>query len=341
MTDPSAREIELKDIKVVEKYEEDDEPSPTVTLAEKPPPEIKPTSRYGNVSTHLSITLYMLSSSMMLIINKVTIVLFPFPTALLALQLIFSSGVVWGLGMIGFLPVGTLNSKDIKAYYRVAILFLLNIYTNMKALQHSNVETIIVFRTCTTVAVAAGDFFLLKNFNPSPSVLLSLSTIVGGAFLYVGLDDQLKIESIEWTSIYFFIQCCEVLYVKYVTSTVQMSNWTRSFYNNFLCLGPVIAMCYYTEAQQLATYVCDRHLSVLAGFFLLLSCAMGLMISWTGFWCRTEISATSFSVVGNMNKVLTVAVNLSIWDKHASTSGFIGLAVSLVGGALYGWATTR
>jgi len=62
---------------------------------------------------------------------------------------------------------------------------------------------------------------------------------------------------------------------------------------------------------------------------------VGIGISISGFMCREAISATSFSVVGNMNKVLTVFVNFLIWNKHASPAGLASLFICLMGGAYY------
>ena len=45
--------------------------------------------------------------------------------------------------------------------------------------------------------------------------------------------------------------------------------------------------------------------------------------------------ATTYTVVGVMNKMLTVTVNVLIWDKHASASGIGALCVCLLGGSLY------
>ena len=39
--------------------------------------------------------------------------------------------------------------------------------------------------------------------------------------------------------------------------------------------------------------------------WLLLSCVVGTGISWAGFSCQTVISATAYTVVGVMNKMLT------------------------------------
>ena len=76
-------------------------------------------------------------------------------------------------------------------------------------------------------------------------------------------------------------------------------------------------------------------------FWLALSCAIGMGISWAGFWCQSLVSATTYTVVGVMNKMLTVTVNVMIWDKHASAYGIMSLVVCLVGGTLYQQAPLR
>ena len=48
------------------------------------------------------------------------------------------------------------------------------------------------------------------------------------------------------------------------------------------------------------------------------SCAGGLGMSYFSFALRAVVSATLFSVIGNVCKVLTILTNLFIWDKHSS-----------------------
>ena len=68
---------------------------------------------------------------------------------------------------------------------------------------------------------------------------------------------------------------------------------------------------------------------------LVVSCAAGVAMSYFAFLCRAAISATSFTIVGNVCKVLTVLINVSIWDKHASPEGLGALLVCLVAAAAY------
>ena len=51
---------------------------------------------------------------------------------------------------------------------------------------------------------------------------------------------------------------------------------------------------------------------------LVLSCVGGIGMSYFSFALRAAISATTFSVIGNICKVLTILVNSLMWDQHAS-----------------------
>lgn len=52
-------------------------------------------------------------------------------------------------------------------------------------------------------------------------------------------------------------------------------------------------------------------------------------ISFAGFKCQQLITATAYTVVGVMNKMLTVTINVMIWDKHASGIGIASLCGAL------------
>ena len=72
-----------------------------------------------------------------------------------------------------------------------------------------------------------------------------------------------------------------------------------------------------------------------------LSCIFGLAISFFGFSCRRAISATGFTVLGIVNKLLTVVINFVIWDKHSTFVGTIGLLICMIGGVMYQQSTSN
>jgi hypothetical protein len=47
------------------------------------------------------------------------------------------------------------------------------------------------------------------------------------------------------------------------------------------------------------------------------------------------ISATSFTLVGVVNKFLTLLLNVIIWDKHSSPTGILAVCICLLCGVFY------
>ena len=68
---------------------------------------------------------------------------------------------------------------------------------------------------------------------------------------------------------------------------------------------------------------------------LALSCLCGLGMSHATYMLRGAVSATAFTVVGIMCKMLTVIINCAIWDQHANSSGIGFLMVCLMAGSFY------
>merc|ERR1719469_1722532 len=66
-----------------------------------------------------------------------------------------------------------------------------------------------------------------------------------------------------------------------------------------------------------------------------LSCVVGVAISYAGFNLRKLVSATSFTVVGVVCKLVTVLINDLIWAKHSNVIGHLGLGVCITAGFVY------
>lgn len=88
------------------------------------------------------------------------------------------------------------------------------VYSNMKVLQHANVETFIVFRSITPLIVCVADAFFRPHVASLPSgrTALSLFTIFLGAAGYTALDSTFTATSYGWGALYVTIFCVEMVY---------------------------------------------------------------------------------------------------------------------------------
>lgn len=287
---------------------------------------------------------YALCSSLLAVINKYAITKFNYPGLLTALQYLTSALGVWILGKLGFLYHDPFTVDMAKKYMPAAFVFFLAIFTNTNLLRHANVDTFIVFRSCTPLLVALADTTFRKQPLPSKLTFVSLLVILGGAVGYVATDSGFTLTAYSWAFAYLVIITTEMVYIKHMVTNLGLNTWGFVFYNNLLSLmmAPVfwIITGEYNEVFDALAASSGDWFNTTAFFAVALSCVFGGMISFFGFAARKAISATAFTVTGVVNKFLTVAINVMIWDKHASPFGLVCLLFTIAGGVLYQQSVT-
>ncbi|XP_071717208.1 GDP-fucose transporter 1-like [Rutidosis leptorrhynchoides] len=287
---------------------------------------------------------YALCSSLLSVINKFAITKFNYPGLLTALQYLVSALGVWLLGKLGFLNHDPFTLATAKKFLPAAIVFYLAIFTNTNLLRHANVDTFIVFRSLTPILVAIADTMFRKQPIPSKLTFVSLLVIMGGAIGYVATDSGFTLTAYSWAFAYLITITTEMVYIKHMVTNLGLNTWGFVFYNNLLSLmmAPLFWVITGEYTDVFAAVGANRGnlFEAVAFTAVSLSCVFGLAISFFGFACRKAISATAFTVTGVVNKFLTVAINVLIWDKHASPFGLFCLLVTIAGGILYQQSVT-
>lgn len=281
-----------------------------------------------------AVALYAACSSTLLVINKVAVHLIPDPSFVLFCQFLSSCVFVRLLKVIRpEMDIELLNAQKAWKFAIAAIIFFICLLSNTQALKSVNVETVIVVRSLSPIAVAILDRIALGRPLPEARAQAALLLIACGAVIYVATDAGFVVSGYAWVSVYFLFIVIEMVFVKFVLETLPMSTWTRVYYNNALGLPLAAVSCFATGGGELAFLRNEWTLGAVAA--LLLSCVVGIAISYAGFNLRNMISATSFTVVGVVCKLATVLINDMIWTKHANFWGHCGLFICLEAGFLY------
>ena len=112
----------------------------------------------------------------------------------------------------------------------------------------------------------------------------------------------------------------------------------RGFYTNAFAIPPTALLFYATgeNAEVGDTYVGEN-----AMLWLGASCAMGVGISYSGWKTRTVITATTFTLVGVLNKMATIAFTVIVWPADASFASIAALVFCILFGLLYQDAPKR
>ena len=87
--------------------------------------------------------------------------------------------------------------------------------------------------------------------------------------------------------------------------------------------------------HQVETYPHIYNVSAAGWCVLLFSCVTGTLIGYSAWFCRASLSATTFTLIGVVNKFLTILLNVVVWDQHSTPAGIAAVCVCLAAGIFY------
>jgi len=297
-----------------------------------------------------SVIAYSLCSGSLVLVNKLILHHLPFPSIVITIQLLASIFLIYGANMFGVIDVDSIKWEFLKPYLIYTVAFSLGVYTNMMCLNTSNIETVIVARALSPLLVCALDPIFLGRELPSRQSVAALSLIAIGALGYAATDDKFNSQGLSayvYPFFYLVMITFEMVYGKKVVRSVAFKTVSGPVqYTNLLGWPPMIAFAFMGgEFTSFSEFMHEKNahtigelISVMpneATALLILGCIVGTGIGYSGWWCRKQVSATSFTLIGVINKCITVLVNLMIWDQHAPPMGIISLFLCIIGGSFY------
>lgn len=154
-------------------------------------------------------------SRSVMIVNKWALKVFPFPGTLMTLQFFSSAVAVRLLSLCGQLECEPLVWTKARSFLLVPLFFDLTIYTNIKLLQSSTVETAIVFRTVVPIFTSAADWIWMGRALPEARSACGLGVVVIFAIVYAAISrDGIHVEAWLWAWAYVLTLSIEMVYVR-------------------------------------------------------------------------------------------------------------------------------
>lgn len=286
-----------------------------------------------------AIAYYSLCSSCLLIVNKVALHILPAPVCVLSLQLWFAVVFAYLLTAFGVLQIAPLRLRTAVKFIPVVLSFLGTLFSNAKVLQYSNVETFITFRSTTPLILCFCDYLFLGRLLPSMRSVTCLFGLMVSSAGYALFDHAFDLRAYSWLGIWYVCFTAYEVVVKHMCDTVTVDNWTRVVYTNAMAGSLLACAIPFVKGEHAA--VAELPWTATSISTMLISCLIGIGVSHSAYVMRSACSATLSAVVGILCKVLTVVINIVIWDKHASRVELAFLALGLMAGAFYEQAPLR
>ncbi|CAM0875032.1 unnamed protein product [Alopecurus aequalis] len=306
--------------------------------------------RLPNIQNHslLSGLAYCIASCSMILVNKFVLSGYGFNAGifLMLYQNIVSVIIVSTLSLSGVISTEPLTWKLIKVWLPVNIIFVGMLITSMFSLKYINVAMLTILKNVANVLTASGETYFFKKQHDRQVwislMLMIISAIAGGI-----TDLSFHAVGYTWQIINCFLTASYSLTLRHVmdsakgaTTSGNLNELSMVLLNNILSLPlGFILVLGFNEVE----YLLETPLLRMPMFWLVITASgvLGLAISFTSMWFLRQTSATTYSLVGSLNKIPLSISGILLFKVRTSMQNSISILLGLLAGVIFARAKLR
>jgi len=183
-----------------------------------------------------------------------------------------------------------------------------------------------------------GAWFLFKEV-PTAGVAASVGLCVLGAVLSGASEIDTNASGYLWVMLNCVSTAAYVLYMR-ANVKLKLSVFEKALYNNVLMV-PTVSLLAILLGEWPAAFQAEQWNSGAFIIALLFSGAIGFILNMASIWCVDVNGATTYSMIGAVNKVPVTFIGYFIFDEVISSKQWIFVVLSLAAGCLYAYAKSQ
>ncbi|KAK4419642.1 GDP-mannose transporter GONST1 [Sesamum alatum] len=291
---------------------------------------------------------YCFSSCSMILVNKYVLSSYDFNAgiSLMLYQNFVSVVIVSFLNFCGIITTEPLTWRLIKVWLPVNIIFVGMLVTSMFSLKYINVAMVTVLKNVTNVMTAVGEMYLFKKHHDNrvwASLFLMIISAISGGFT----DLSFHAIGYTWQFINCFLTASYSLTLrrvmdiaKQVTKSGDLNEFSMVMLNNTLSLPLGILLIFVFNEVD---YLSQTPLLGSPAFWLVITFSgfLGLAISFTSMWFLHQTGATTYSLVGSLNKIPLSVAGIVLFNVPTSLENSASIFFGLLAGVLFARAKMR
>ncbi|XP_034902980.1 GDP-mannose transporter GONST1 isoform X1 [Populus alba] len=291
---------------------------------------------------------YCISSCSMILVNKYVLSSYDFNAgiSLMLYQNFISVIIVSTLSFLGVISTEPLTWRLIKVWLPVNFIFVGMLVTSMFSLKYINVAMVTILKNVTNVITAVGEMYLFQKDHDSrvwaALFLMIISAISGGI-----TDLSFHAVGYAWQIINCFLTASYSLTLrrvmdtaKHVTKSGNLNEFSMVMLNNTLSLPlGLILIFVFNEVDYLSRTPLLRLPTF--WFVVTLSGFLGLAISFTSMWFLHQTGATTYSLVGSLNKIPLSVAGILLFHVPTSLQNSASILFGLLAGVFFARAKMR
>jgi len=282
---------------------------------------------------------WFVSSIGMMLFNKLAVKAFPVECCLVALQMAVTV-VVMVVCCFRSIHIGSF--KDVLRWSMVVPFYTGMLLSSILALKYAPMTLVVVFRVLSPLVSLGIERLYPDPLRISKEMVGSVLLMFAGAACYVAQMPRSNMAGIGYVflNVFFAVgdRCLQRLMLAKDQSPVDISKTGVTLLNNLEGMVPLIVVAA-IKNEFVEIPAAFRALDGLGATWVILSCVVGVSISYCGIWAQSMISATSFLVLVNVNKFVIIFVEAYVMKSKTLTPlQIVGACITIVGGVCYGQA---
>ncbi|GAB7362054.1 hypothetical protein MBLNU230_g2088t1 [Neophaeotheca triangularis] len=337
------------------------EKQPTGSFNAEPKPTMPSPPTLNTSSPIVPVLAYCGSSILMMVTNKYVLsgTGFNMNFLLLCVQSIVCVVAIQLCKQANIITFRDFNTDEARKWFPISVLLIGMIYTSTKAIQFLSIPVYTIFKNLTIILIAYGEVLWFGG-TVTGMALLSFGLMVLSSIIAAWADIQHalssyggdaatgeaaeKIATLNAGYMWMLLNCfCSATYLLGMRKRIKLTNFKdfdTMYYNNLLSI-PILAVCSlflenWSTANIDINFPPGHRASMVS--VMVISGLSGVFISYTSAWAVRVTGATTYSMVGALNK-LPIALSGLIFFDTPITFGSVGaIAIGFVSGIVYALA---
>ncbi|CAN6458641.1 unnamed protein product [Victoria cruziana] len=275
---------------------------------------------------------YCISSCSMILVNKFVLSSYDFNAGifLMAYQNLVAVIIVSLLSFFGIISTEPLTWRLVKVWLPVNVIFVGMLITSIFSLKFINVAMVTVLKNVTNVITAVGEMYIFHKHHETKVwaalFLMIVSAISGGV-----TDLTFHAVGYAWQGVNCLLTASYSLTLRRVMDTAKketksgsLSEFSMVLLNNALSL-PLGALLIigFNEID----YLSKTPLLRMPTFWLVMTASglLGMAISFTSMWFLHQTGATTYSLVGSLNKIPLSIAGILLFNVPTTLENFFSI----------------
>ncbi|XP_023209910.1 UDP-N-acetylglucosamine/UDP-glucose/GDP-mannose transporter-like isoform X2 [Centruroides sculpturatus] len=289
-----------------------------------------------------SALLYGFSSFLIIVINKIVLTTYKFPSVhALGIGQMIATIVVLYLGRsLRIVSFPSLSFDIPNKIWPIPLFYVGNLICGLGGTKHLSLPMFTVLRRFTILMTLVGEYIVLK-IRRSSAIISTVFAMIGGAIIAAIDDLSFDLKGYVYVLGNDFFTTANNIYVKKKLETKgnDLGKYGLLFYNALFMIVPLFILTLYNGDFEKTMNFSDWN-NILFVISFILSCIMGFFLMFSTIICTQYNSALTTTIVGCLKNILVTYMGMYIGgDYMFSWTNFIGLNISIIGSLVYTYLT--